>query len=312
MATERTQVTADALRFKEKALKKEPIPPLRDEVYGQILFSLSEDRKACVVAHRFKQGAALNRAIEAVKQLQLEGRKAAAQAAAEDKVEKESRSLQADLDRFDAETGALRAKMEEKLALEGRRLRCRHAAEVAAHEAAWSSGSKAKDYNHASACLTGLRRQLAAMLLQNMLEEAAVAEAALRERQTAEECARAAAMQVRFTEAQRAMQQRHAQEVAQFEAGCEVRREDFVVMRVRGRGVLENRARIAEGQRAAAGDRERVWKRGRGRQEAQSAALVKLRRGDLSDGDCDAGLLALPPLRSLVEERRKGKGRRKK
>ena len=302
----RPKISQYALEMKEKAMNFEPIPNLPDEIYEQIIFSLSEDRKNFVIEHKFKEGAKINRAQEFTKQFQIFSQKQEVQKKAEDELKIFEINLKQEFDEFDKETKFLEKKLEEEINNKRIFLIEQHELELLNHENKWNSEEMQKQFNHASSELTTLRSQLASLLVQSRFEEAEKIEIVINNQKLKEEIKKSEIMKEKFIESEKKILEKQNSEIEFFETSMKIKLEKFHQQRLKLRLKLENKEKKVNTFRNNVLDKDKLWNRERikkaleTKQTPLNKTIIKpsnkVKRQDIMEKEFTS--LSLPPLKS--------------
>ncbi|EAY13405.1 hypothetical protein TVAG_424370 [Trichomonas vaginalis G3] len=300
------EVSKQALEIKAKALKLETLPVVPDEIYTQAIYSLSEDRKAKIQDHKFKEGATVNKVILHIQDMQLKQRKINAQQSAQNSTKEQEDELKKLLDDFDKETKKQTKELEDKIQDQRNQLVEKHEKELDDHEKLWNSDQMMKMFNHVSSSISTMRAQMKSLLLQCRFEEAGAIEVIANEQKAKEEMMNHEVMQTRFNESQKLLMQRQSDELNTFDAASKVKVQNFQNKRARERLPLENKLHKVENIKNIVNDKERLWNREKLRRANEIAQTMtrsttltpsnRITPRDLEESKFE--LLSLPPLKS--------------
>jgi len=300
------RICAQALEMKEKALRFEPIPNLSNDVYEQIIYSLSEDRKNFVIQHKFKDGARINRAQMFTREYQIKAQKQDVKKKAEDELLSQETELHQQFDEFDKKTKQLETELLKSFDYKREDLKSYHNAQLVKHEEKWKSEKKLKEFNHPSSELTDYRVQLASLLVQGRFEEAEKIESVINEQKQIEEVRKFQTMREKFLESEKKVIEKQEQEKQFLEASLSVQLEKFYQQRAKLRLVLENKEKKVNTFRKSVKDADKLWNRERVRRALENtpnskersaiAPSNRVRRQDIMDKEFNS--LSLPPLKS--------------
>ncbi|OHT00890.1 hypothetical protein TRFO_32316 [Tritrichomonas foetus] len=299
----------DVQKYVKKAINKEPILGVSDEVYADILFELSERRKNYARQHKYNEGDQMTEAINFVEQCQVDNAKNNLQDDFKRNYEEEKSQLQQTLKDFDAETKKMLQELEEKHKAQREVLLAEQRQEREEHREKWTSPWMVRQYNRCTAQLTTLRKQHALLLTQCRFKEADVVHQQIVARQKMEEDTNAKAYQFDYDESNKKLKEKQKTEERFFNAQCEVAIEKLNVKRAKRRSAYEYKEKRIEQKGILAEDADKIWNASMLQRVENNATIQKTRsempstkmtRSDIADEDVQ--VLELPPLKLDLEK----------
>ena len=305
-------------QYVKKALNKEPILDLTDEVYGDILFDLAEKRKKYAIHHNYKEGDRMSEAITFVEKCQKKTQMNAYAVDYKKNFDDEKSRFENDFKNYDTETQELFNELKEKQQQKREALLAEQRRERDEHRQKWTSDWMVRQYNKQSVQLTQMRKQHSLLLCQNRFKEAESLNNLIVQKAKQEEDVSMKSYQFDYDSSVKMLKERQKLEIENFESQCE---NQFIKLkgdRARRRVAFEFREKKINSKGSVANDPEKIWNASMLQRVENNAANSQKRAGlpstrmkkeDLKD--LDIMTLSLPRLKVDQEKDDKQKDKTK-
>lgn len=308
----------DVQKYVKKALNKEPILNLTDDVYSDILFELAEKRKKYAIHHNYKEGDRMSEAITFVEKCQKNTQMNAYAVDYQKSFEDEKTKFENEFKEYDSKTQELFKELKDQQEEKRKVLLEEQRKERDKHREKWTSEWMVRQYNKQSVQLTQMRKQHSLLLCQNRFKEAESLNNLIVQKAKQEEDVNSKSYQFDYDSSVKMLKERQKLEIDNFESQCE---NQFIKLkgdRARRRVAYEFREKKINSKSAVANDPEKIWNASMLQRVENSAAnsqkranmpSTRMKKEDLKD--LDIMTLSLPPLKVDQEKDEKAKTKKK-
>lgn len=247
------------LKFRDHALKGEPIVGLSEMQYNQVMDYLIEERNECAAENQFKALFRLGKAYESVYNSMLERRKVAAQQEALDEHRTQLAHIKEEINKYDVETECLIKDLLEEKKQQRMRLMETHERQLDLHASEWSSARKVRQYNRASHNLIMWRKQFKLLVAQCRFSEADQVQHLINRAEKSEQADAHRLMQRDFENSLKKLEEKQKGERELYEQQASLQYQQLTRKRDRLRIALLNKLKKIEQNGEKIKDREKVW-----------------------------------------------------